>query len=207
MEYHKARYEKWILNADEKKHIIRVLHNESERYKGFTNWQDMCFQWNYENNLIGQEFKKYIDGDYDEKYKNHPNGALRKAYVPSTQEMPETWGDDDLLDEEIDFEEEYTDRGLGSWDDFAPGYVIMDNVDDFFVEMAKIYPKYIEDHNIKKVKFRVCIFEGDNEGPVPHVHVFFDHKWDKNHGKDRTVAYICLGTNEYAPQHDKETNI
>ena len=95
---------------------------------------------------------------------------------------------------------------LGKWDGFAPDSVNIDNADYFFMEMAEIYPKYNDDYNIRKIKFRVCIFE-KGEGPVPHIHVFFEHKEDKNHGKDRTVAYICLGSNEYAPQHDKETKV
>ena len=51
----------------------------------------MCFQWNYENNLIDDDITAYFNGDYDKKYENHPNSALKEAYVPSTQKMPDTW--------------------------------------------------------------------------------------------------------------------
>ena len=91
MEYHKDKYKEWVLNADDKKHIIRVLKKTSKRFKAYTNWQYMCFQWNYEINLIDDDITAYFNGDYDKKYENHPNSALKEAYVPSTQKMPDTW--------------------------------------------------------------------------------------------------------------------
>lgn len=91
------------------------------------------------------------------------------------------------------------------WDDFLPEGVTADD-EEFFVELAEIYSRYNEDNNISRNRFRVCIFEG-KEGPVPHVHVFYDRKDSKNHGKNKHIAYICLGTAEYAPQHLKETKI
>lgn len=92
---------------------------------------------------------------------------------------------------------------FGEWTYFAPDNV---TADDFFKEMAEIYPKYNEEHNIKTNRFKVCVFEG-TEGPIPHVHVYFDQKDTKNHGNIKSVAYICLATPKYAPQHEKETKI
>lgn len=91
-----------------------------------------------------------------------------------------------------------------TWGSYIPENVTDEN--KFFMEMAEIYPKYNSDHNIKDNKFKVCVFEG-NEGPIPHVHIFFEHKTGENHGNNKTVSYVCLGTAEYAPQHKKETKI
>lgn len=399
MEYHNDMYEKWILNSNDKKHIKKLLESPNKRHKSYSNWQYMCFQWNYENNLIDDDIDAYFNGDYDEKYINHPNTALTTAYVPSTQKMPETWNDnpdeeaktestaleDDVLDMEIEdsyFEmaqvkwgfmsiklaiygkegdgyphfhffkgcapekgipenkkngggciciesanyfihgahkdtmepkeidglikflkaphktlkkitnweyivdewnqnnpdsrqlpidlpipnyksnmksvqkdnngtknileiiskatnldddilnstidgenthyefyqldnfslketEEMLElsRKLGGWDEYVPDSVNINNVDDFFVEMAEIYPNYNTHYNVGgKVSFRMCVVQGD-EGPVPHVHIYYNNKGDKNHGKVKTVAYVCLGKNEYAPQHEDETKV
>nr|WP_300892883.1 hypothetical protein [uncultured Acetatifactor sp.] len=89
-----------------------------------------------------------------------------------------------------------------TWDDYIPESVT--DKYQFFSEMAEIYPRYNRDHNIKSGGFKVCVYEGD-EGPIPHVHVYYEHKEMKNHGNTKTVAYVCLGTAEYAPQHRKET--
>jgi len=79
------------------------------------------------------------------------------------------------------------------------GYVPPDAPDSFFVEMAEIYPKYNKDHN-PKIRFHLTVPEG-KEGPVPHVHVYFRHKEDKDM---RYVSYIDLTRCAYAPQHEKE---
>lgn len=86
-----------------------------------------------------------------------------------------------------------------TWDAFIPTGM---NEERFFREMAEIYPKYNQDHNIKgNRRFRMSVVEG-GEGPVPHVHVYYEHK-----GSKEDVAYICLGKAEYSPQHIKETKI
>ena len=106
---------------------------------------------------------------------------------------------ENILDMEIESDE--LSGVLGKWNGFAPDSVNIDNADHFFMEMAEIYPKYNDDHNIKRNRFKVSVVQG-GEGPVPHVHVYFEHKDSK-----QDVAYICLGSNEYSPQHDKETKI
>lgn len=92
---------------------------------------------------------------------------------------------------------------FGQWEYFAPDNI---TAEEFFKEMAEIYPKYNVDHNIKSGRFKVCIFEG-NEGDIPHVHVYYEQKGDKNQRNIKTVAYICLATPEYASQHQKETKV
>ena len=90
------------------------------------------------------------------------------------------------------------------WDDYIPESVTDEY--QFFSEMAEIYPRYNQDHNIKSGGFKVCVFEG-KEDPVPHVYIYYEQKGAKNHGSIKTVAYVCLGTAEYAPQHEKETKV
>ena len=90
------------------------------------------------------------------------------------------------------------------WDGYIPESVT--DEDQFFMKMAEICPKYNKDHNIKSGRFRVCIYER-NEESIPHVHIYYEHKESKNHGNNKTVAYVRLDKAEYAPQHDKETKI
>jgi len=79
------------------------------------------------------------------------------------------------------------------------GYIPPDAPESFFMEMAEIYPKYNQKKN-PKIKFHVVVPEG-NEGPVPHVHVYFRHKEDKD---KRYISYIDLTRCGYAPQHEDE---
>lgn len=90
MEHHNDGLGKqpWILNSKELKHIIELLKEPNDSHDGYTNWQIACYQWNLENGLI-KKFKDYFDGVYDHMYDN--DSRLKEAYVPSTQEMPETW--------------------------------------------------------------------------------------------------------------------
>lgn len=87
---------------------------------------------------------------------------------------------------------------FGTWLYFAPENV---TPNEFFREMAEIYPKYNDDHNIKRNRFKVTIVQG-GEGSVPHIHVYFEHK-----GSKEDVTYICLGKAEYAPHHMNKTKI
>lgn len=90
-----------------------------------------------------------------------------------------------------------------TWDNYIPEGVT--DHDQLFWEMAEIYPGYNRDHNIKG-GFKVCVYE-NKEGPIPHVHIYYDKKGEKNHGKTKTVAYVCLAKAEYAKSHIKETKI
>lgn len=91
MEFHKDPLGKvqWILNNKDIKNIRKILQKKSKRDKLYTYWQMACFQWNYENGLIDDDIKEYFSGKYDNKYIN--DKRLFSAYVPSTQEIPDTW--------------------------------------------------------------------------------------------------------------------
>lgn len=91
MEYHKDRSGKqqWKLNSKEIKRIVKLLKSNHTDYDGYTNWQVACYQWNLENGLINQGIDNYFTGKYDHIYDN--DSRLKEAYVPSDQEMPETW--------------------------------------------------------------------------------------------------------------------
>jgi len=90
MEYHNDRSGKqqWELNSKDIKRIVKLLKEQNDSHDGYTNWQIACYQWNLENGLI-RSFKDYFEGMYDHIYDN--DSRLKEAYVPSTQEMPETW--------------------------------------------------------------------------------------------------------------------
>lgn len=79
----------WIPNSNEMKVIINLLKKPYKDIPEYTNWQYACYEWNRENELVGDSIKEYFSGKYDKKYVN--NSRLKEAYVPSTQEMPETW--------------------------------------------------------------------------------------------------------------------
>ncbi len=95
MEYHirdkKRSIPTWSLNTSDKQKIIDLLRKPYRKNKKYTNWQALCFEWNDVNGLIGNiDIDEYFAGKYDEKYIKHPNSALREAYVPSYQKMPDT---------------------------------------------------------------------------------------------------------------------
>ena len=54
----------------------------------YTNWKILCYQWNHENGLIpaSASITDYYSGKYD-----NDGSQLNNEYVPSTQEIPETW--------------------------------------------------------------------------------------------------------------------
>ena len=85
-------------------------------------------------------------------------------------------------------------------DDPWEGFVEKDNLTfDFFMEMSEILPKYHMNQKKRESRIHVCIYE-NGEGPVPHVHVYYESKEDK-----RNESHICLATNTYAPQHAATT--
>ena len=97
MEYHRNPYEKqqWILNSKDIKKIRDLLedNNDDDYYlyhdnNIYTNWKILCYQWNHENGLIpaSASITDYYSGKYD-----NDGSQLNNAYVPSTQEIPETW--------------------------------------------------------------------------------------------------------------------
>ena len=97
MEYHRNPYEKqqWILNSKDIKKIRDLLEdiNDDDYYlyhdnNIYTNWKILCYQWNHENGLIpaSASITDYYSGKYD-----NDGSQLNNAYVPSTQEIPETW--------------------------------------------------------------------------------------------------------------------
>lgn len=101
MEYHKDPLGKevWELDNDEIKKIIELLKMPSG-YGWRNNWQMLCYQWNNHNlgwdysnnyyNLGAQDLKKYFTKKYDRYYAKDME-AFELTYVPSTQEMPDTW--------------------------------------------------------------------------------------------------------------------
>lgn len=110
-------------------------------------------------------------------------GYLNESYEEA---MAREANEVDLMDIPID--------ECGPWDEYLPEGV--DN-EIFFAEMAEIYPKYIEEQR-PKIKFRIVVPQGD-EGPVPHLHMYFRNKKDKDL---RYISFICLHKAEYAPQHE-----
>lgn len=75
----------WDISSEDIRKVITVLKKRSEQFKGYTNWQSACYQWNYENDLIDEGITAYLSGKYDKRLKDNP------AYVPSTQPMPKGW--------------------------------------------------------------------------------------------------------------------
>lgn len=74
----------WDITNRDIKEIIKALKMEHEDFPEYTNWQMACYLWNMEYGFdINRQ--SYFNGEYDDKYKDHP------SYVPSTQEIPDTW--------------------------------------------------------------------------------------------------------------------
>lgn len=82
---HQDIKEFWNLNGKEKKLLVDCLNTKSKKYKftGCSVWDATKFDWNYEYLGIDIEVDNYLNGEYDETYKNNP------SYVPSTLGMPD----------------------------------------------------------------------------------------------------------------------
>lgn len=80
----------WNIPSGKLEKVVKILSSPIEDDPGHTYWQFACYQWNYENNLIpANSMARYLNGEYDSKYSR--DDAKSRSYVPSTQEMPETW--------------------------------------------------------------------------------------------------------------------
>lgn len=94
MEYHihKTLHKKiWAMSASDIKTVIAFLNARSIFNTEYSNWQMACFQWNRFNWLLPLHtyIDEYFTGAYDNMY---PKDDIRsKAFVPSTQKMPDTW--------------------------------------------------------------------------------------------------------------------
>ena len=155
------------------------------------------------NKYKNGDIVKITDGKHEGevgKIKISPDEENKiNAYTVITKESPHGfWAFESNMEK---YDAEIDDLVMESfWDDFIP---VNKDPEKFFMEMTEVYPKYNKDHHIKN-GFQLSVFSGDDEGPVPHVHVFYEGKSNKKKG---TVAYICLGKAEYAPQHKNITKI
>lgn len=94
IEYHRDPLGKqpWKLSSRDIKKIANLLKQPNHEHDNmYTNWQVLCYRWNRDNQLIPSNAttKEYLSGKYDNQKFN--DTRLENAYVPSTQEMPETW--------------------------------------------------------------------------------------------------------------------
>ena len=87
MEYHTGDgMLDWKINNRDIKNIKDFMRSFNKREKKYTNWQMACYLWNLEYNFFTDDDPdKYFSGIWDADNKDHP------SYVPSTQEMSETW--------------------------------------------------------------------------------------------------------------------
>lgn len=77
----------WIMDSTEIKNLVEFMNRPNRFVSDYTNWQLACYKWNCENYIFQTDewFKDYVGGKLDTKYSSN------KAYIPSTQKMPETW--------------------------------------------------------------------------------------------------------------------
>ena len=93
MEYqtYKTLHKKiWSISSEKIKDVIALLNARCNFNPEYSNWQMACFQWNCFIGLIPLQtnIDEYFTGAYDKMY---THGAQANAFVPSTQEMPDTW--------------------------------------------------------------------------------------------------------------------
>lgn len=82
----------WLPSNDVVKDIRNILGQlDPTRDNLYTVWQVLCYEWNRINDLIpvNTTVKEYVSGKYDNQHFN--DTRLEKAYVPSTQKIPDTW--------------------------------------------------------------------------------------------------------------------
>ena len=86
MEYHKDSFKDWIISSKDIRNIKSFLSEKHELTQKYSNWQMAKFLWNLEYRFFPQrDIDKYMSGQFDDQFKDHP------SYVPSTAEIPDTW--------------------------------------------------------------------------------------------------------------------
>ena len=107
-ENHDCKQE-WNIDNETLKALNRFLDEKSRNYKGYTNWQALMFQWNWESSIISGELddkydtyiEAFIDGCYDtETNLSNPNYVSSDSKRPDfANSEPMTFNSsDDLLD-------------------------------------------------------------------------------------------------------------
>lgn len=87
MEYHIGDgYLDWKINNSDVKNILKILKSNHPDHESITVWQYTCFKWNEEFEFVfSNQLSQYINGDFDEKYKDNP------SYIPSSIDIPSKW--------------------------------------------------------------------------------------------------------------------
>ena len=87
MEYHQDHYNDWILSSKDIKNIKTILMKPHDDFPDYTVWDITKCMWNLEYHSFFSRSQRinYLNGELDDKYKDH------QSYVPSTTEIPETW--------------------------------------------------------------------------------------------------------------------
>ena len=77
----------WIMDSAEIRNLLEFMNRPNRLVSDYTNWQLACYKSNCENYIFKTDewLRDYMDGKLDVKYSSN------KAYIPSTQKMPETW--------------------------------------------------------------------------------------------------------------------
>lgn len=175
------------LDSKEINGLITFLNEKNKTIDSITNWEYIIALWNDNNPEQKQLSMDLPIPDY-----RSDMDTVQEKLEEAVSSYLESHGYSDAVVSE------------SRWDDYIPKGITDEN--QFFGEMAEIYPQYNKDNNIKSAGFRVCVFE-NKEGPIPHVHIYYEHKGETNHGTIKTVAYVRLDRAEYAPQHEDETKV
>lgn len=80
--HQERNFKKWILSNKEKQELINILKMPSDRYKGYTKWQDVLMTYNYDNFDIIPE--KTIKGEITEYSKDPKMPKHLKPYDINT---------------------------------------------------------------------------------------------------------------------------
>ena len=73
----------WKLNSSDKKLLMKILNEPSSYYKNVNTWNAAKFDWNRESLEENFYIEDYLNGEYDNKFKDNIN------YLSSNLKMPD----------------------------------------------------------------------------------------------------------------------
>ena len=83
------------------------------------------------------------------------------------------------------------------WSGFGPIGLNEYEIERYFGDMDEIYPRYMLQHNIRENQFHAYISGKNNEHQIPHIHLSFRHKNEKE-----DLVYIRLDKAKYYTRHN-----
>ena len=71
----------WNISVSDKKILMKILMSPYSANKNYTIWDYAKYQWNYEYLEVDIDFEDYVNGEYDDFYKDNPSYVSSKEQI------------------------------------------------------------------------------------------------------------------------------